>query len=400
MYVNLISSQDYTLTTYSFHKVSSALLFAGFSITISDWAGVLYDINEYELQPFLIRKATLIGINVLYALVSLTNFIFCYTLSDFDSYTNSGLYLMGIFFQIATSLILTLFMLSAGLKLAWRIHGVSGARNDLSTPIATGYSMRITNDKQLQQFTSALWNLNIVMSTCAVCIILQTVLLVLDYALGYANSTSKTVGPTLFYWTCYFWLPLWGVTCSLLYLSRTHSKRSNQSAKRSLNAPDVTGGPSSDTFCNPLITSLDRSNPYYFTVNNGEHNENDVNDTDEYDFEATGSSRSRPESRDQKPYANSYNSQDPRYSSYSPYDPTYANPILRLNSDNAFSEGQLSGHTDVLFTTDGGTDVDENEQMFGTVFSPDNSLAMYRDSSMFSPAISTMSHLSPQPRFK
>jgi hypothetical protein len=29
---------------------------------------------------------------------------------------------------------------------------------------------------------------------------LQTVLLVLDYALGYANSTSKTVGPLLFYW--------------------------------------------------------------------------------------------------------------------------------------------------------------------------------------------------------
>jgi len=28
----------------------------------------------------------------------------------------------------------------------------------------------------------------------------QTVLLVLDYALGYANSTSETVGPMLFYW--------------------------------------------------------------------------------------------------------------------------------------------------------------------------------------------------------
>lgn len=173
MYAEFISNQDYSLTTYSFHKVSSALLFGAFSITISDWAGVLYDINEYELQPFLLRKATLIGINVLYALVGLTNFIFCYTLSDFDSYTNSSLYIMGIVFQIAVSLILTLFMLSAGLKLAWRIHGVSGARNDLNSP-ASGYSMRsITNDKQLQQFTSALWNLNVVMSTCAVCIILQ-----------------------------------------------------------------------------------------------------------------------------------------------------------------------------------------------------------------------------------
>jgi len=198
MYANLISSQDYTLTTYSFHKVSSALLFAGFSITISDWAGVLYDINEYELQPFLIRKATLVGINVLYALVSLTNFIFCYTLNDFDSYTNSGLYLMGIFFQIATSLILTLFMLSAGLKLAWRIHGVSGARNDLSTPIATGYSMRITNDKQLQQFTSALWNLNIVMSTCAVCIILQVITIFCIVWFANLGHFGKTLFPFCF----------------------------------------------------------------------------------------------------------------------------------------------------------------------------------------------------------
>ncbi len=188
LYVEFLTDQKYTLTTYSFHKVSSAFLFAGFSITISDWAGVLYDINEYELQPFLLRKATLIGINVIYALVSLSNFVFCYTLTDFDSYTNSSLYILGIFFQISVSLLLTLFMLSAGLKLAWRIHGVSGARNGLTTPIS-GYSSRITNDKQLQQFTSALWNLNVVMSTCAVCIILQVrALLVYLYILESPTS--------------------------------------------------------------------------------------------------------------------------------------------------------------------------------------------------------------------
>jgi hypothetical protein len=173
LYITFISQHEYTLTTYSFHKFSSAFLFAAFSLTISDWSAVLHDINEYELQPFLLRKATLVGINVLYALVSLANFIFCYTLDNFDSYTSSTPYIVGIFFQISVSLILTLFMLSAGLKLAWRIHGVSGARNDLSSPRGNTYGIRLTSDKQFQQFSSALWNLNVVMATCAVCIILQ-----------------------------------------------------------------------------------------------------------------------------------------------------------------------------------------------------------------------------------
>jgi hypothetical protein len=177
MYGEFVHEQKYTLTSYSFHKFSSSFLFAAFSLTISDWAAVLYDINEYEFYPFLLRKATLVCINFLYALISIINFVFCYTLNDFDSYTNSTLYIMGIFFQISVSLILTLFMLSSGLQLAWRIHGVSGARNDLSAPgggpTSFFQSQAITNDKQLQQFTSALWNLNVVMSTCAVCIILQ-----------------------------------------------------------------------------------------------------------------------------------------------------------------------------------------------------------------------------------
>jgi hypothetical protein len=173
LYITFISQHKYTLTTYSFHKFSSALLFSAFSITISDWSAVLYDINEYELQPFLLRKATLVVINVLYALVSITNFIVCYTLDNFDSYTNSSMYILGIFFQISVSLILTLFMLSAGLKLAWRIHGVSGGRDDLSAPRNQARGLALTTDKQIQQFSSALWNLNVVMATCAFCIVLQ-----------------------------------------------------------------------------------------------------------------------------------------------------------------------------------------------------------------------------------
>jgi hypothetical protein len=66
MYVTFIMKGQYTLTSYSFHKFESASLFAAFSITLSDWAGVLYEIQEYQLFPFLLRWFTLVGINVVY----------------------------------------------------------------------------------------------------------------------------------------------------------------------------------------------------------------------------------------------------------------------------------------------------------------------------------------------
>ncbi|KAJ1401649.1 hypothetical protein B484DRAFT_236736, partial [Ochromonadaceae sp. CCMP2298] len=221
MYVTFIVKGQYTLTSYSFHKFESASLFAAFSITLSDWAGVLYEIQEYQLFPFLLRWFTLVGINVVYSLISLLNFIFCYTIENVDAYTHSPLYILGIFFQISVALLLTLFMLHAGLKLAWRIQGVSGGLTASSlTPSYNPYTYNHQND-----FESALRNLNLVMATCAVCVVTQSVLLTLNYGLGLADKPDATVGPTLFYWACYSWLPLWGLTCSLLFLSRTHSKR-------------------------------------------------------------------------------------------------------------------------------------------------------------------------------
>ena len=126
MYIEFVLYQDYTLLTYSFHKLETAFIFAAFSISVNDWTSMLYDINEYSLYPFIIRKFSLVVINIIYSCISITNFIFCFTFSDFSSYTNSTIYTIGIFFQIAVSLLLTLYMLSAGLRLSWRIHGVRG----------------------------------------------------------------------------------------------------------------------------------------------------------------------------------------------------------------------------------------------------------------------------------
>eukprot|EP01034_Spumella_vulgaris_P021359 gene21359-27389_t len=172
--------------------------------------------------------------------ISLANFIVCYIPgSNMNEYLKSPLYITSIFFQIGVSFLLTAFMLSAGLKLSWRIQGAAGISN-IEHGGAKGAYTRFTQrirqvsvssvlHKPVQEgskeFRSALRNLNIVMGTCSCCILLQVVMLTLNYALGYASNSSGTVGPAYFYWTCYYWLPTWGIVLSLLYLSRAHTPR-------------------------------------------------------------------------------------------------------------------------------------------------------------------------------
>lgn len=151
MYAEFIQHEDYTLVTYSFHKFESAFLFAAFSITVNDWTSVLYDIHEYNLYPFLVRKATLIAINVLYFLISLLNFIFCFTFSQFNSYTSSSVYITGIFLQVSMSVVLTLFMLSAGLRLSFRIQGVVGECHSNNLPSTTNHHHQQQHHNPLQQ---------------------------------------------------------------------------------------------------------------------------------------------------------------------------------------------------------------------------------------------------------
>ena len=47
---------------------------------------------------------------------------------------------------------------------------------------------------------SAVNRLNSVMFVCFSCILVQVLLLMLNYALGYSNKTGKSVGPQYFYW--------------------------------------------------------------------------------------------------------------------------------------------------------------------------------------------------------
>lgn len=192
MFIGFSVDNEYTLYTYSFHRFESMLLFVALSITISNWAGLLYDIQEYQLYPFLIRKATLISINVVNICITLANFILCYFYNDFEEYTTSVEYIIEIFFQIVMSMLLIVFMLSAGIKLSLRIHGAAGLSDtsvhrqhrpqqrglenqQLGSFISDNSPQPTANrfEMQVAEFRNALFNLNVVMGTCCLCITMQ-----------------------------------------------------------------------------------------------------------------------------------------------------------------------------------------------------------------------------------
>lgn len=251
MYISFIIYGEYTLILYSFHRFESALLFAAFSITIADWGALLFDIQEFKsLYLFLIRKASLVFLNTVYFFISIINFVFCYSLSDFNTYLNSPANITGIFIQVFVTLLLTCFMLHAGLKLSWRLKGAAGVdqRNNNSNrsrtqqlipswlkrskpsllPVASENGGKVpvrsfaNTTTNAAEFLDAIRTLNIVMATCTACIFIQvcsgflftlwhqlfnlivlpyqSILLILNYALGDSSSTSKSVGPSLFYW--------------------------------------------------------------------------------------------------------------------------------------------------------------------------------------------------------
>jgi len=77
MYISFIVIGDYSLITYSFHKIECADLFGAFSITIHDWTTVLYAIHEDTQFESRLKSLLLIGINLLFMIISVVNFSYC-----------------------------------------------------------------------------------------------------------------------------------------------------------------------------------------------------------------------------------------------------------------------------------------------------------------------------------
>lgn len=131
--ISFIVLEQYENFTYSFHKLEAAFIFAAFSITIGDWGSVLFDIREETQVPFAFRKATLLTANVINFGISITNFFFCITSTgDMSSITNSVVYQLGEFVQVILTFVIMVMLLHTGLKLAWRIRGVTGGNSNNS----------------------------------------------------------------------------------------------------------------------------------------------------------------------------------------------------------------------------------------------------------------------------
>jgi hypothetical protein len=160
MYISFFTVHKYVLYTFGFHKLQSAAIFGAYSMTISDWNSVLFEIQEDPSRPYRCRNCSLIAINIILSIISVVNFAYCYSFPDLNTYADSKVYMLGVFIQIVAPLVLTMGMLYAGLKLSWRIQGASGSiRNSAENP-------------KLKEFRSAVFHINIVM--CSVCVTILT----------------------------------------------------------------------------------------------------------------------------------------------------------------------------------------------------------------------------------
>ena len=204
------------------------------------------------------------------------------------------------------------------------------------------------------------------------------------------------------------------MTLALLYLSRTHSKRQDVKKNVVLSTSEGSG------YCNPLISSTDNPNNYFFEHSHRLEGDDDDSaeggDTSmmvggEYggvegldhslsyshsqghmakNLPTVPSSKGRTPKHPQqlRPYAINRNGSSFDSNNVS----VNGGGVRRLNSGTVYggdSDAALSGHTEQLFAV--GADL-ENEQMFGAVYSPDNSISyLYRDTALFSPAMSTIS---------
>jgi hypothetical protein len=122
MYCGFIVYHSYKMELYSFHKLQAAFLFTAYSLTISDWTTVLFEIKEDELIPFLLRKASLAFLSLIFFVISIMNFIYCFTSENLQEFLDSDVYETGLLLMIFIPLLLTVIMLRSGIKLSVRIQ--------------------------------------------------------------------------------------------------------------------------------------------------------------------------------------------------------------------------------------------------------------------------------------
>jgi hypothetical protein len=185
-FIGFIIKGRYIPLCYSFHTLSSAFFLMAFSLTIYDWGAVLYDIQEFKTYPIFLKGWTLFGINILYFLLSMVNFVGILAANNMNSTLDSTVYSIALAAQISLSFFLMCLMAHAGWTLSWRIQGAAGGvdNNSWLTSITTRFRNAAFRKKQgtgllvqgtdvVNDFWRALRKLNIVVTTCTLCIALQ-----------------------------------------------------------------------------------------------------------------------------------------------------------------------------------------------------------------------------------
>lgn len=329
MYIDFIIKDDYDKSTYAFHNLQSALLFMAYSIMIRDWSKALFDIEEVRKIPFVLSKWSLIVVNICFTSMSLFSFVDLLVVKDIDEFLHSPVYSLAMYFQIAVSFTLSSMMLYTGLQLSGKIQGavrvgdidvaksfdeaevdndeeeVAGImyseeiRRREQDRVNSSYSHHDSNLSSREQnannrnssastshsFRKALNTLNIVMGVQLSSILIQILMLFLNWILGYSTKSEETFVPIEVYWILYAWVPMYGMVLSLLYLARS-STRAGKTAKHS---NKMSGSGALDAYIDPdvSVTHYDDDDSPYANMDYYKH---DAQQRNSYDAQQRNSS--------------------------------------------------------------------------------------------------------------
>jgi hypothetical protein len=170
MYVSFMISGRYYLVPYSFHKLAPAARLAAFSITISNWRTVLFELHDYSYYPSLLGTAYLLSINVIVDVFAFINFGLCFSVNNFKSFLDTQAYVILCFIMIIFPFLLAVIMLRAGLALSSELQAAAGGPE---FELIQEVSCDDRKSFQTSNFKFAVQRLNRVMATCALAILIQ-----------------------------------------------------------------------------------------------------------------------------------------------------------------------------------------------------------------------------------
>ena len=236
--ITFLLTGDYTVYGYAFHSLRENFLYGALSFTLRDWAVVIQDLNKLSNTPVFLRSAVLITINAIYGCLSCYGFLYLLITNDLDEYVKSPVYAIKYLAQFVIGLVLSSFMAQGGMRLKWRIDAVVGRAvgSGIRSPSPERKSYGKRNDdvvvstiqlklkESMGTFQEMLRRLIYVMIVIILCLIFESIFLILNYTLANADDENSSFCPYIMYWFFEAWLPFVGPTLALIALMRAQSR--------------------------------------------------------------------------------------------------------------------------------------------------------------------------------